>query len=116
MQLKKLLTYKNTNQKCQRAITPIHETKNVIDYLKACHKLRSKTQKIQMLAKTMAATFKKKNESYFVCRDKSHLKMIAQLLILPYISINSSNDIKTGGFGNTDQKQSLWASIISKYT
>ena len=40
---------------------------------------------------------------------------IAQLLLLPYISINSSNDIWTDGFGNTDQKQSLWTSIVSKY-
>ena len=32
---------------------------------------------------------------------------IAQLLLLPYISINSSNDIQTDGFSNTDQKQSL---------
>ena len=29
---------------------------------------------MQMLAETMAATFKKKNERYFVCWDKSHLK------------------------------------------
>ena len=34
---------------------------------------------------------------------------------LPYISINSSNDIQTSGFGNTDQKQSLWTSILSEY-
>ena len=40
---------------------------------------------------------------------------IAQLLLLPYISINSSNDIWTSGFGNTDQNQSLWASIVSEY-
>ena len=40
---------------------------------------------------------------------------IAQLLLLPYISINSSNGIQTGGFGNTDQKQSLWTSIVSEY-
>ena len=32
---------------------------------------------------------------------------IAQLLLLPYISINSSNDVQTGGLGSTDQKQSL---------
>ena len=54
-------------------IAPVHETQNFIDYLKACHNFRSKTQK-QMLAEAMAATFKKKNERYFVCRDKSHLK------------------------------------------
>ena len=73
VQFKKLLTYENANQKCQRAIAPVHETQNFIDYLKACHNFRSKTQK-QMLAEAMAATFKKKNERYFVCRDKSHLK------------------------------------------
>ena len=27
-----------------------------------------------MLAEAMAAPFKKKNERYFICRDKSHLK------------------------------------------
>ena len=27
-----------------------------------------------MLAEAMAAIFKNKNERYFVCRDKSHLK------------------------------------------
>ena len=40
---------------------------------------------------------------------------IAQLLLLPYISINSSNNIQTGGFGSTDQKQSLWTSLVSEY-
>jgi len=39
---------------------------------------------------------------------------IAQLLLLPYISINSSNDV-VGGFGSTDQKQSLWTSLISEF-
>ena len=33
---------------------------------------------------------------------------IAQLFLLPYMSINSSDDIWTGEFGSTDQKQSLW--------
>ena len=37
------------------------------------------------------------------------------LLLLPYISINSSNDIQTDGFSNTHQKQSLWTSIIYEY-
>ena len=32
---------------------------------------------------------------------------IGQLFLLPYISINSSNDVQTGGLGSTDQKQSL---------
>ena len=40
---------------------------------------------------------------------------IAQLLVLPYISINSSNNVRTGRFGNTDQKQSLWTSLVFKY-
>ena len=40
---------------------------------------------------------------------------IAQLLLLPYISINSSNDVRTGRFGNTDKKQSLWTSLVSEY-
>ena len=29
---------------------------------------------------------------------------IAQLLFLPYVSINSSNDVWTGRFSSTDQK------------
>ena len=40
---------------------------------------------------------------------------IAQLLLLPYISINSSNNVREGRFGNTDQKQSLWTSLVFKY-
>ena len=40
---------------------------------------------------------------------------IAQLLVLPYIPINSSNDVQTGGFGNTDQKQSFWRSLVSEF-
>ena len=40
---------------------------------------------------------------------------IAQLLLLPYISINSSSDVWTGGFSSTDQKQSLWTSLVSEY-
>ena len=46
----------------------------------------------------------------FKKRDK-----IAQLLLLPYISINSSNNVRTDGFGSTDQKQSLWTSLVSEY-
>ena len=30
VQLEKLLAYENANQECQRAIAPIHETRNVI--------------------------------------------------------------------------------------
>ena len=40
---------------------------------------------------------------------------IAQLLLLPYTAINSFNDIQTNELKNTDQKQSLWISLISKY-
>ena len=40
---------------------------------------------------------------------------IAQLLLLPYISINSSNNVQTGGFSSTDQKQSLWTPLVSEY-
>ena len=32
-----------------------------------------------------------------------------------YISINSSNDVRTGGFGSTDQKQSFWTSLVSEF-
>ena len=40
---------------------------------------------------------------------------IAQILLLPYISINSFNDVRTGGFGSTDQKQSFWTSLVSGF-
>ena len=40
---------------------------------------------------------------------------IAQLFLLPYISINSCNDVRTGIFNITDQKQSLWTSLVSEY-
>ena len=40
---------------------------------------------------------------------------IAQLLLLLYVSINSSNNVRTNGFGSTDQKQSLWISLVSEY-
>ena len=43
IQLGKLLAFENANQECQRAITPICETGTVIDYLKVCHNLGSKT-------------------------------------------------------------------------
>ena len=61
-QLAKLLVYENANQECRRAITPIHETGTIIDYLKACLNLGSETEKMQMLAETMAAAFRKGNE------------------------------------------------------
>ena len=38
---------------------------------------------------------------------------IAQLLLLPYISINSSNNVWTSRFGSTEQNQSLWTSLVS---
>ena len=56
-QLEKLLAYENANQECQRA--PIHETGTIIDYLKACRNLGSETQKMQLLAETMATAFRK---------------------------------------------------------
>ena len=74
LQLGKLLAYENANQECQSSIIPIHESGTVIDYLKACHNLGSETQKMQMLAETMAAAFKKGNEGCFTCGDKTHLK------------------------------------------
>ena len=56
-QLEKLLAYENANQKSQRAIAAICESRTIIDYLKASHNLGSKTQKMQILAETMATTF-----------------------------------------------------------
>ena len=73
-QLEKLVAYENANQKCQKSITPVHETGNIIDYLKACCNLGSETQKIQMLVETMAAAFRKENKGYFTYGDKNHLK------------------------------------------
>ena len=58
-QLEKLLAYENANQACQKATAPIRETGTIIDYLKAYHNLGSETQKMQILAETMAACFKK---------------------------------------------------------
>ena len=69
-----LLAYENANQECQRAVTPICMTGTIIDYLKACPNLGSETQKMQMLAETMAAAFRKGNEGYFTCGDKNLLK------------------------------------------
>ena len=39
-----MLAYENANQKRQRAITPIRETRTVIDYLEACRNLGSETE------------------------------------------------------------------------
>ena len=73
-QLEKLLAYENANQECQRAIATIRKTGTITNYLKAYHNLGSKTQKIQMLAETMAGTFKKGNKGCFTSGDKNHLK------------------------------------------
>ena len=53
----------------------------ITDYLKACRNLRSETQKMQMLAETMAATFRKENERCFTCGDKNHLGTALRRLI-----------------------------------
>ena len=71
-QLEKLLAYENANQERQRAIAPIRDTGATIDYLKACRNLRSETKKMQILAETMAAAFKKGNERCFTYGDKTH--------------------------------------------
>ena len=63
----------NANQGCQKAMAPIRE-KGTIDYLKACHNLGSETQKIQMLAKTMVAAFRKGNEGCFTCGNKLNIQ------------------------------------------
>ena len=42
--------------------------------MKACCNLGLETQKMQMLAETMAAAFIKGNEGCFTCGDKNHLK------------------------------------------
>ena len=73
-QLEKLLADEIANQKCQRAIATIHETQPITDCLKVCHNLRLKTQKMQILAETIATTFEKGNEGYFTYGDKNHLK------------------------------------------
>ena len=73
-QLEKLLAYENANQACQKATAPIRETGTIIDYLKAYHNLGSETQKMQILAETMAACFKKGNEGCFTGGDKNNLK------------------------------------------
>ena len=39
----------------------------------------------------------------------------AQLHFLPYISINSSNELRMGGFVSTDQKQSFWTTLVSEF-
>lgn len=52
--------------------------------------------------------------SQILCQFKKGDK-IAQLLLLPYISINSSNDVRMGGLGSIDQKRSFWTSLVSEF-
>ena len=73
-QLEKLLAYENANQECQKAIAPIRETGTIIDYLKACRNLGLETQKMQMVAETIAAALRKGNKGCFTCGNKNHLK------------------------------------------
>ena len=73
-QLEKLLAYENANQECQKAIAPIRETGTIIDYLKACRNLGLETQKMQMVAETIAAALRKGNEGCFTCGNKNQLK------------------------------------------
>lgn len=72
-QLEKLLAYENANQECQKAMAPIRE-KGTIDYLKACRNLGLETQKMQMVAETIAAALRKGNKGCFTCGNKNHLK------------------------------------------
>ena len=73
-QLEKLLAYENANQECQKAIAPIREKGTIIDYLKACRNLGLETQKMQMVAETIAAALRKGNKGCFTCGNKNHLK------------------------------------------
>ena len=63
----------NANQGCQKAMAPIRE-KGTIDYLKACRNLGLETQKMQMVAETIAAALRKGNKGCFTCGNKNHLK------------------------------------------
>ena len=73
-QLEKLLAYENANQECQKSIAPIGETGTIIDYLKACRNLGLETQKMQMVAETIAAALRKGNKGCFTCGNNNHLK------------------------------------------
>ena len=66
------------------------------------------------MIQTIKERFKLRCHLRFYGNSKKGTK-IAQLLLLPYISINSSNNVRTNGFGSTDQKQSLWTSSVSEY-
>ena len=73
-QLEKLLAYENAIQECKKAIAPIHETGTIIDYLKAYCNLGLETQKMQMVAETIAVALRKGNKGCFTCGNKNHLK------------------------------------------
>ena len=92
-QLEKLLAYDNANQECQRAIAPICDTGTIFYYLKACHNIRSETQKMQMLRpKTKKKnTLRKGNEGCFTCRDKNHLKK--KTALQTYIRFKAKSDL-----------------------
>ena len=73
-QLEKLFAYENAIQECKKAIAPIHETGTIIDYLKAYCNLGLETQKMQMVAETIAVALRKGNEGCFTCGNKNQLK------------------------------------------
>ena len=45
-----------------------------IDYFKACRNLGLETQKMQMVAETIAVALRKGNKGCFTCGNKNHLK------------------------------------------
>ena len=57
-----------------KSYAPLCETGTIVDYLKACRNLGSESQKMQMLAETMAAIYRKRNERCFACGDKNYSK------------------------------------------
>ena len=63
-----------------KSYAPLCETGTIVDYLKACRNLGSESQKMQMLAETMAIAFRKGNEGCFTCGDKNHLRRLIKNL------------------------------------
>ena len=121
MQLGKLLTYENANQEYQGAITPIHESGTVTDYLKAYHNLGSETQKMQILAKTMAAAFKKEMKDILHVGTRPIYKGISlkgtqkKLKLLKKTSRNMPSCIKGYiGPGNVDLNMILKGSLFQE--
>ena len=57
--------------------------------------------------------------SDFMANQKGGIKLLNYSFYLTFlltsISINSSNDVRMGGFGSTDQKQSSWTSLVSEF-